>query len=180
MVFFSSSTLSYFSFFKIFSSTFKRHSNFSQSIEKQTIYGAVKNNSMSSVQFERSGDLLATKGSGSELAVFASTEDDSHAFEFENGLTGFTRHYFDSVLISEEIGALDRVVGVAFPVVTTVGQRGVDATLSSVRVAAHRVNLRNNRYVSTRSGYFNGCPEAGRYDFTRRRAVSGIHDRRAY
>jgi len=41
-----------------FSSTFKRHSNFSQSIEKQTIYGAVKNNSMSSVQFERSGDLL--------------------------------------------------------------------------------------------------------------------------
>jgi hypothetical protein len=25
-----------------FSSTFKRHSNFSQSIEKQTIYGAVK------------------------------------------------------------------------------------------------------------------------------------------
>jgi len=41
-----------------FSSTFKRHANFSQSIEKQTIHGAVKNNSMSSVQFERSGDLL--------------------------------------------------------------------------------------------------------------------------
>ena len=42
-----------------FTSTFKRHANFSQSIEKQTIYGAVKNNSMSSVQFERSGDLLS-------------------------------------------------------------------------------------------------------------------------
>jgi len=41
-----------------FSSTFKRHANFSQSIEKQTIHGAVKNNSMSSIQFERSGDLL--------------------------------------------------------------------------------------------------------------------------
>ncbi len=41
-----------------FSSTFKRHANFSQSIEKQTIHGAVKNDSMSSVQFERSGDLL--------------------------------------------------------------------------------------------------------------------------
>ena len=41
-----------------FSSTFKRHSNFSQSIEKQTIYGAVKNDSMSSVQVERLGDLL--------------------------------------------------------------------------------------------------------------------------
>lgn len=41
-----------------FSSTFKRHANFSQSIEKQTIHGPVKNNSMSSVQFERTGDLL--------------------------------------------------------------------------------------------------------------------------
>ena len=41
-----------------FSSSFKRHANFSQSIEKQTIHGAVKNNSMSSIQFERSGDLL--------------------------------------------------------------------------------------------------------------------------
>src|SRR6056300_408085 len=41
-----------------FSSTFKRHSNFSQSVEKQTIRGDVKNNSMSSVQIEKSGDLL--------------------------------------------------------------------------------------------------------------------------
>jgi len=41
-----------------FSSTFKRHSNFSQSVEKQTIQGAVNGNSMSSVRFERSGDLL--------------------------------------------------------------------------------------------------------------------------
>lgn len=41
-----------------FNSSFKRHTNFSQSIEKQTIYGAVKSNSLSSVRFERSGDLL--------------------------------------------------------------------------------------------------------------------------
>ena len=41
-----------------FSSTFKRHSNYSQSDEKQTIQGAVKNNAMSSIKFERSGDLL--------------------------------------------------------------------------------------------------------------------------
>jgi hypothetical protein len=40
-----------------FSSTFKRHSNFSQSVEKQTIQGAVKGNAMSSVKFERTGDL---------------------------------------------------------------------------------------------------------------------------
>jgi hypothetical protein len=41
-----------------FTSTFKRHSNFSQSVEKQTIQGAVKGNSMSSIRFERNGDLL--------------------------------------------------------------------------------------------------------------------------
>lgn len=41
-----------------FTSTFKRHSNFSQSLEKQTIQGAVKNNSMSSIRLERNGDLL--------------------------------------------------------------------------------------------------------------------------
>ena len=41
-----------------FNSTFKRHSNFSQSVEKQLIRGDVKNNSMSSVQIEKSGDLL--------------------------------------------------------------------------------------------------------------------------
>ena len=41
-----------------FNSTFKRHSNFSQSVEKQTIRGDVKNNSMSSVQIEKTGDML--------------------------------------------------------------------------------------------------------------------------
>jgi len=41
-----------------FSSTFKRHSNFSQSLEKQLIQGVVKNKAMSSVRFEKTGDLL--------------------------------------------------------------------------------------------------------------------------
>tara|TARA_B100000287_G_scaffold72785_1_gene64476 strand:+ start:3963 stop:4997 length:1035 start_codon:yes stop_codon:yes gene_type:complete len=41
-----------------FNSTFKRHSNFSQSVEKQTIQGAVKSNAMSSIRFDRNGDLL--------------------------------------------------------------------------------------------------------------------------
>ena len=41
-----------------FNSSYKRHSNFSQSIEKQVIHGAVKNNSLSTIKVERSGDLL--------------------------------------------------------------------------------------------------------------------------
>lgn len=41
-----------------FSSTFKRHSNFSQSVEKQLVQGAVNSNSLSSIRFTRSGDLV--------------------------------------------------------------------------------------------------------------------------
>lgn len=59
-----------------FSSTFKRHANFSQSVEKQTIHGAVKNNSMSSVQFERSGDLLSY--------VYFTMDDTTEALDTQN------------------------------------------------------------------------------------------------
>ena len=41
-----------------FNSSFKRHSNFSQSLEQQTIQGAVNSNSMSTIRFEKTGDLL--------------------------------------------------------------------------------------------------------------------------
>ena len=41
-----------------FSSTFKRHSNFSQTVEKQMIQGAVNGGSMSTIRFEKTGDLL--------------------------------------------------------------------------------------------------------------------------
>lgn len=42
-----------------FRSTFKRHTNFSQSVESQTIQGNVQNGGISSVRFERKGDLLS-------------------------------------------------------------------------------------------------------------------------
>ena len=44
------------SFFK---SSYKRHTNFAQSVEKQVIQGNVKNGGMSSIRFERKGDLLS-------------------------------------------------------------------------------------------------------------------------
>ena len=59
-----------------FSSTFKRHANFSQSVEKQTIHGAVKNQSMSSVIFERSGDLLSH--------VYFTMDDTTQALDTQN------------------------------------------------------------------------------------------------
>jgi len=41
-----------------FRSTFRRHTNFSQTCERQVIQGNVNNNGMSTVRFERKGDLL--------------------------------------------------------------------------------------------------------------------------
>jgi len=42
-----------------FRSAFKTHTNFAQTVERQTIQGQVKANSMSTVRFERKGDLLS-------------------------------------------------------------------------------------------------------------------------
>ena len=42
-----------------FRSTFRRHTNFSQTVERQVIQGNVANNGMSTVRFERKGDLLS-------------------------------------------------------------------------------------------------------------------------
>jgi hypothetical protein len=41
-----------------FRSTYKRYTNFSQTVERQVIQGNVSNNGMSTVRFERKGDLL--------------------------------------------------------------------------------------------------------------------------
>ena len=41
-----------------FRSTYRRHTNFSQTTERQVIQGNVSNNGMSTVRFERKGDLL--------------------------------------------------------------------------------------------------------------------------
>ena len=41
-----------------FRSNYKRHTNFSQTVERQVIQGNVSNNGMSTIRFERKGDLL--------------------------------------------------------------------------------------------------------------------------
>ena len=42
----------------VFRSTYKRHTNFSQTVERQVIQGNVSNNGMSTIRFERKGDML--------------------------------------------------------------------------------------------------------------------------
>jgi hypothetical protein len=59
-----------------FRSTYKRHTNFAQTVERQVIQGNVSNGGMSTVRFERKGDLLSyvyfmpIKGDGSGANAF--------------------------------------------------------------------------------------------------------------
>lgn len=59
-----------------FRSTYKRHTNFSQTVERQVIQGNVSNNGMSTIRFERKGDMLnyvylmPIKGDGSGSNTF--------------------------------------------------------------------------------------------------------------
>ena len=60
-----------------FRSTYRRHTNFSQTTERQVIQGNVSNNGMSTVRFERKGDLLnyvyfmPIKGDGTQANTVA-------------------------------------------------------------------------------------------------------------
>ena len=75
-----------------FNSTFKRHSNFSQSVEKQTIQGAVKNNSMSSIKFPRSGDLLGY--------TYFTIDDNTKALDYQDWSELIDRSNYLSVVKS--------------------------------------------------------------------------------
>ncbi len=43
-----------------FRSTYRRHTNFSQTVERQVIQGALSSGGMSTIRFERKGDLSDT------------------------------------------------------------------------------------------------------------------------
>jgi hypothetical protein len=61
-----------------FRSTYKRHTNFSQTVERQVIQGNVSNNGMSTVRFERKGDMLGyvyiVPNSGTQTTAYSATD----------------------------------------------------------------------------------------------------------
>jgi hypothetical protein len=81
---------------------------------------------------ERSSLFLTTESTSSKFAVFTSAENDTHSFEFNDSVTGFARHYFNGILISQEVTSLDGVISVTFPIIATVRQRSVNSALRSV------------------------------------------------
>jgi len=88
-----------------------------------------------------SGAALAAKCSDAQLAFVITVEGDTEVLHVDEGLPRRLAHDFDGVLVSQEIAAFDRVVGVVFPVVAPVGKGGVDSALSRIGVAAHRVDF---------------------------------------
>ena len=57
-----------------FRSTYRRHTNFSQTVERQVIQGALSRGGMSTIRFERKGDLLG-------YTYFTSINNSSNACE---------------------------------------------------------------------------------------------------
>ena len=61
-----------------FRSTYKRHTNFSQTVERQVIQGNVSNGGMSTVRFERQGDMLGyvyiVPNSGTQTTAYSATD----------------------------------------------------------------------------------------------------------
>lgn len=70
-----------------FRSNYKRHTNFAQSVERQVIQGNPGSNAMSTVRFERKGDMLSyvylTKTNSSAVSVSTTTGGDSDIAKVE-------------------------------------------------------------------------------------------------
>ena len=75
-------------------------------------------------------------------SILGAREGHAEVLELDDGGDRLTAHVLDRVLVSEPVGALDRVVHVPAPVVFThVAERGADAALSRHRVASGRKEL---------------------------------------
>ena len=82
---------------------------------------------------------MASESSLINLSFFGSAEGHAVALEFEHSLGGFTAHVMDSILITQPVTALDRVVGMPAPVVfSNVAEGGIDASLSGNGVTTGR------------------------------------------
>ena len=75
---------------------------------------------------------LAAEGPGAQVALVVAVEGDAEVLHVNQGPARRPAHDLDGILITEEVAALDRVVGVVFPIVATVGQGCVDAALGCV------------------------------------------------
>ena len=110
---------------------------------------------------ERTRLTLAAKGAGAKPALLIAVENDAHMLQFDQRVTGLTHHHLHGVLIRQEVRALDRVVGVALPLVTAICECCINTALRRARVAAHRVDLGEHRGVYAKPYRLNRSPKPG-------------------
>ena len=89
--------------------------------------------------------FLATEAAGAQPPVLVSIKDDPHVFQGEDVRARFPGQNFHGILVTQIIAAFDRLEGVLFPLIPTVGKRRVNAALSRVGMAANRMHLRDDR-----------------------------------
>ena len=82
-----------------------------------------------------------------EPALFVAAEGDAVVLHLDHFRASLSAHDLDGVLVSEVVGAFDRVVGVIVPVVASVFESGVDAPLCGVGVASDGVDFGYDGYV---------------------------------
>ena len=111
---------------------------------------------------EGAGAALTAEGAGAQVAFVVPVEGDAEVLHVNEGPSGGAAHYFDSVLVAQEVTALHRVVGVVFPVIAPVGEGRVDAALRRVGVAADGVNFTDNRRAGAVGAGRDGCPHTGK------------------
>ena len=96
---------------------------------------------------ECSGAALAAEGAGPQVALVVPVEGDAEVLHVDQCPARGLAHDLYRILIAQEVAALHRVVGVVFPVIAAVGQRGVDAALGRVGVTSHRMYLADDGRV---------------------------------
>ena len=102
------------------------------------------------------------EGALRDLAVLRSGEDRPPALELVHVARRLLAEDLDRVLVAEVVGALHGVEGVLLRIVLRrVSERGVDPSLGRARMAANRVDLRQERDVGTGIESLDGGTHAG-------------------
>ena len=110
---------------------------------------------------KRSCPFLSAEPARPELAFLVSVKNDPHMLQGDNILAGFLSENLNGVLVAEIITAFHRFEGMVFPVVSPVGQGGVNAALRGIGMTAHRMHFCHDSHRSPLGMRGDGGPHAG-------------------
>src|SRR5690606_26318487 len=106
---------------------------------------------------------LATERTLVDTALLGTGERQTHVFQFENGLRANGTHVFDSVLVTDIVGALDGIVHVPAPIIIRVrrGDRAGNTALGGYSVRTGREHLGNHSSLVTALSQLQRCAHTG-------------------